>query len=117
MTDLIFVYEPVQEVKEMINFWEVQGYRYQPVCCQQVNTGLFATAIESQKVGLIASGKDCNNDFHGYFQGLHLVNGKKSGFKGCGEIGRGARIYKVSYKQDNVEVKTYIRGVDSQVDN
>jgi len=65
------------------------------VCCFSVNTNLFAAFKQMGDVISVHCGHDHNNDFYGYYDGIMLAYGRKTGYGGYGPPTgwqRGARI-------------------------
>ncbi len=99
----------------MVNFWEVYGNRLEPICCETINNGIYSVALESSKVAWIVSGKDSNNDFYGFYHGMNLAQGRKTGFMGEGKLARGARVFEVTNSANGVDTTTWIRDASNKV--
>lgn len=51
----------------MANLYDISGHKQQAIGCQAINTGLFAAAIEKEKVVWMNAGSDVDNDFSGRY--------------------------------------------------
>ena len=60
------------------------GAKYEPVCCQGLDTGLFAAIKEQPTVEWVTCGHDHNNDYQGSYQGINLSYGRKTGYGSYG---------------------------------
>ncbi|CDW79475.1 ser thr phosphatase family superfamily protein [Stylonychia lemnae] len=93
------------------------GYQQEPVCCQGLDTGLFAAIKEQKSVEWITCGHDHNNDYHGTYDDINLSYGRKTGYGGYGpkNIQRGARIFEITLEP--YSVKTWIREENGNIVN
>eukprot|EP01132_Coremiostelium_polycephalum_P002294 gene2294-2830_t len=117
-----FMHIPIPEYMDMWNFYPVNGSLYDTgVCCFSVNTGLFAAFKEMGDVRSVHCGHDHDNDFIGYYNGIQLGYGRKSGYGGYGPPTgwkHGARVLEISF-QPNFSIDTWYRFEDgtSQLEN
>jgi hypothetical protein len=70
----------------LANHYSVLGNREDPVSCQAVNTGLFATGKMYNHVAWYAAGKDSSNDFVGNYHDQYLSYARKTGNGGPGSL-------------------------------
>lgn len=93
------------------------GNKYEPVCCAQVNSGLFAALLEMGDVMGTFCGHDHVNDFHGRYQGIRLCYGRSSGHSTYGREGmlRGGRV--IQMREGEREFNTWLRLEDGSVVN
>jgi len=98
--DFVFTHKPIQEFMTLANLYEITGHKQQAVGCQAMNTGLFATAMESGRVEWIGAGSDADNDFAGKYHWLWLSFARKSGYSGKGSLPRGARVFQLEKKEN-----------------
>ena len=89
----MFVHKPVPEFMTLANLYDITGHKEQVIGCQAMNTGLFATAMESRRVEWIGAGGDADNDFAGKYHQLWLSYARKTGYSGEGSLPRGARVF------------------------
>ncbi|WP_334073503.1 MULTISPECIES: metallophosphoesterase family protein [Paenibacillus] len=106
---LAFFHIPIPEYKEV---WETQvcyGDKHEPVCCSQVNSGLFAAFVEMGDVMGTFCGHDHVNDYWGTLHGIRLCYGRASGYHTYGKEGfpRGARVIKLTAGTNSFE--TWLR--------
>ncbi len=69
----MFMHHPPQEMKTLANNNMVHGQKGEEICCQALNTGVVAAAVDSDAVGNVVFGHNCNNDFHGYHHAVELL--------------------------------------------
>lgn len=97
----------------LANNYNVTGFKQDVVCCQALNTGLYAAAKFYERTVWIGAGSDSNNDYVGNYHGLYLSYARKSGFGGYGDLKRGARIWSLEKKQSEaLSISAYVRDVD-----
>lgn len=97
LRDFVFLHKPVPEYMNLANRHSISGHKQQAVSCHAVNTGLFATALDSGKVVWINSGYDADNDFSGrYNDEMMLSYARKSGSAGKGDLPRGVRAFNLT---------------------
>ncbi len=82
----------------MYNKGSFYGYRDEDICCSSVNTGVFGALIEQPTVEWVSAGHDHDNDYYGYYEGVNLAYGRKTGYGGYGpdKFSRGARVFEVT---------------------
>ena len=104
---------PLPEYIDLFNTKEVFGYNTENICCQAVNTGLYAAFKEMNNMKGVFCGHDHDNDFWGDYNGVALHYGRKTGFGGYGPKffqKRGARILEFSQSDDDqISMKSWIR--------
>ncbi|WP_145412297.1 metallophosphoesterase family protein [Paenibacillus xylanexedens] len=112
---LAFFHIPIPEYQLMWDSRICYGNKYEPVCCAQVNSGLFATMLEMGDVMGTFCGHDHVNDFHGQYQGIHLCYGRSSGHSTYGRQGmlRGGRV--IQMREGEREFNTWLRLEDGSV--
>lgn len=99
-----FMHIPLPEYIDLFNTKEVFGYNVENICCQAVNTGLYAAFKEMNNMKGVFCGHDHDNDFWGDYNGIALHYGRKTGFGGYGPRffqKRGARILEFSISDDD----------------
>ena len=82
----------------MANSFDIYGTREGPIKCQPLNTGLYATILESRRVKWIVSGEDCMNDFYGNYHGIDMAYSRVSSEADCPDgkgLKPGARIFEL----------------------
>merc|ERR1712083_432204 len=93
----------------LANLYNITGHKQEPIGCQAMNTGLFATCLFSQRVAWIGAGSDAENDFAGYYHGMMMSYARKTGYGGKGSLPRGARVYTISKETGSyMKVNSYI---------
>mgnify|MGYP000739953746 CR=1 FL=1 len=91
------MHKPVPEFMNLANSYEISGHKHQAISCHAVNTGLFASALESKKVVWMNAGYDVDNDFSGrYHTEMMLSYARKSGYGGKGDLPRGVRSFRLT---------------------
>ncbi len=70
------------------------GYRYESVCCPDINSGFFAAMLECGDIKGTFVGHDHVNDYEGTLHGIRLIYGRATGFSAYGRDGfpRGGRV-------------------------
>ncbi|KYR02318.1 hypothetical protein DLAC_11463 [Tieghemostelium lacteum] len=115
---IAFMHIPIPEYMDMWNFYPVNGSLFDTgVCCFSVNTGLFAAFKEMGDVISMHCGHDHDNNFIGYYNGIQLGYGAKSGYGGYGPpVGwkHGARILEIT--ANPFSINTYLRFDDGTTD-
>jgi len=100
LRDFIFLHKPVPEFMNLANLYEISGHKEQAISCHAVNTGLFASGVESKKVVWMNAGYDANNDFSGrYHSEMMFSYARKSGYGGDGSLPRGVRAFRLTLNQ------------------
>jgi hypothetical protein len=93
---MAFFHIPIPEFMYMWNHNTTYGILEDTgVCCFSVNTGLFSAFKQMGDVFSVHCGHDHDNDFYGYYGGILLAYGRKTGYGGYGPPAgweRGARI-------------------------
>lgn len=79
-----FFHIPLPEYNEMWNLNTVYGWRNEQICCQAVDTGLYAAFKIIGNIEAVYCGHDHNNDFWGDYNGIKLFYGRKTGYGGYG---------------------------------
>ena len=94
----------------LANLYTISGHKEQAIGCQALNTGLFATAVDSKKVVWINAGADVDNDFSGrYHSEMMFSYARKSGYGGEGNLPRGVRAFRLSLQShDRLHGLSYI---------
>ena len=90
-----FFHIPFPEYLALYKEAEFYGNRNEPVCCPEVNTKVFDAIKEVGNIQAVFCGHDHNNDFGGWYEGIELVYGRKTGYGGYGPIPgypRGGRV-------------------------
>lgn len=81
----------------LANHYEISGHKHQAIGCHSLNSGLYATALDSGRVVWINAGSDSENDFSGrYSNHMMMSYARKSGFGGEGSLPRGVRAMRIS---------------------
>eukprot|EP00127_Corallochytrium_limacisporum_P005555 Clim_evm72s207 gene=Clim_evmTU72s207 len=120
---LMFMHIPPQETLQALTNLPIYGNsnRKGDVCCQYLNTGIFAAAVEDGSVLSIHYGHDHSNDFAVDMDGIWLMYGRRTGHGGHEsdkQIVRGARILQLTLESHNdaqagempkVNLETWIR--------
>ena len=85
-----------------MNTQKIDGWQYEPISCQGINTGLFAAFLEVGNVHTVVQGHDHNNDFNVTIDGISLYYGRKTGFNSIKPMLRqkGGRVYDVTLTGD-----------------
>jgi len=87
---LAFVHIPLPEFTELANNGEFYGVREEQIACPNINTGLFDHIKKNGDISGIFVGHDHKNNMAGWYEGVELVYGQKSGYGAYG-FERGAR--------------------------
>lgn len=86
-----------------------------------MNTGLFASGVESKKVVWINAGSDVDNDFSGrYHSEMMFSYARKSGYGGKGNLPRGVRSFRLTLSSEEflhgmsyiIEAETGLKSTD-----
>ena len=91
----------------MWNLNTIYGWRNEEVCCQSVDTGLYASFKILGNIEAVFCGHDHNNDFWGDYNGIKLFYGRKTGYGGYGpswNMQRGARVLEFTVDNSNDKV-------------
>ena len=94
----------------LANNYEIAGHKHQAISCNAINTGLFATGVDSKKVVWVNAGFDVDNDFSGrYHSEMMFSYARKSGYGGEGSLPRGARSFRLTLgSHDSLHGISYI---------
>ena len=102
LRDFVFLHKPIPEFMNLANLYKISGHKEQAVGCSALNTGLFATAVDTKKVVWINAGSDVDNDFSGrYHSEMMFSYARKSGYGGKGNLPRGVRAFRLSTESRN----------------
>ena len=93
--DFVFTHRPLQEFMNLANLYNITGHKHEPIGCQAMNTGLFATCLNSKRVAWLGVGSDVDNDFAGRYHALWMSYARKTGYGGKGSLARGARVFRI----------------------
>ncbi len=95
---LAFFHIALPEYDEVWDHHPCYGYKYEPICCPRINTGLFAALHEMGEVMGAFVGHDHVNDFVGELHGIRLAYGRGSGYNTYGRDGyaKGARVIRLT---------------------
>jgi len=96
-----FVHIPPPEFVAMFNNKPVYGNQHENICCPKANSG-FVDALIERKVQSLFAGHDHDNDFGGFYNGIELVYGRKTGYGyyGPSHFERGGRFIEVTEQFD-----------------
>jgi len=97
---LAFFHIAIPEYLEMRNNYEIYGIAKERVCCPLVNTGFFDAVKRNGDISAMFVGHDHYNDFGGFYEGVELAYGRKSGYGSYGNM-RGARVIKLKENSDS----------------
>jgi hypothetical protein len=94
---LAFFHIPLPEYLSMYNWRKTYNSRYEGIACPRKNSKLFRSMLKNGNINGTFCGHDHSNDFGGYFYGIELVYGRKTGYGGYGpsNFQRGARVIKL----------------------
>ena len=94
---LAFFHIPLPEYRNLYNEGYFYGTRDEAVCCPRVNTNAFQ-AFKEGNIQATFVGHDHNNDFGGWYDGIELVYGRKTGYGGYGpSVGpQGGRVIELT---------------------
>jgi len=88
---IAFLHIPIPEYMEMYNNGEFYGEMNEGVGCPDINTGFFERVKKNGDISAMFVGHDHTNNMGGFYKGVELVYGQKSGHNSSGKI-RGARV-------------------------
>jgi len=97
---LAYFHIPLPEWLNVYNEEEIYGHAGEAVCCSVWNTGFFAAAKTNGDITAMFVGHDHNNDFGGWYDGIELVYGRKSGYGLYGKL-HGARVVVLKENYDD----------------
>ncbi len=108
---LAFFHIPLPEYDQVLAAADANlaGYRYEKVCCPDINSGFFAAMLECGDVKGTFVGHDHVNDYEGTLHGIRLIYGRGTGFNAYGREGfaRGGRV--ILLKADEDTFTTWLR--------
>lgn len=107
LPSLAFFHIPVPEFREAWESGQAAGIRQEAVCCPRLNSGLFASMLESGDMIGAFAGHDHDNDYAGSVHGIRLGYGRVTGYGGYGSLQRGARVIRLLEGQRRF--RTWIR--------
>lgn len=102
---LSFYHIPLKEYLHVHNWGKTYRTRNEVISCPKKNTNLFKSMLKYQNINGSFVGHDHNNDSGGFFSGIELVYGRKTGYGGYGPdyFQRGGRVIKLKEKYDSQE--------------
>ena len=103
---LAYFHIPLPEWVYLINYDPICGTSEEDVYCPAINTGFFGAAKENGDISAMFVGHDHNNDYGGWFDGIELAYGRKSGYQLYGDR-HGARVVVLKENYDS-DGKLYI---------
>jgi len=93
---LAFFHIPLPEYAQVLTDGaaNLAGYRYESVCCPDINSGFFAAMLERGDIRGTFVGHDHVNDYESTLHGIRLIYGRATGFSAYGREGfpRGGRV-------------------------
>jgi len=98
---LAFLHIPIPEYRKMYNNHDTYGDANDNVGCPFVNNGFFKHVKANGDISAMFVGHDHLNDYGGWYDGVELVYGRKSGFNSYGDV-RGAKVIKL---KENIDEK------------
>eukprot|EP01015_Nassula_variabilis_P000938 TRINITY_DN10515_c0_g1_i15.p1 TRINITY_DN10515_c0_g1~~TRINITY_DN10515_c0_g1_i15.p1 ORF type:complete len:283 (-),score=49.51 TRINITY_DN10515_c0_g1_i15:4-852(-) len=118
-THVAFMHIPLEEYMYMWNEKPVYGNKGEDVACPQVNTGFMSAVLNQKNIKAVFAGHDHNNDFGGFYEGVELVYGRKTGFGGYGpdDFNNGARVLKFKEVKDPKTNKIHVESDHFIVDS
>jgi len=96
---LAYFHIPLPEYLNVYNNEEIYGHANEGVYCSVWNTGFFSRAKNNGDIQAMFVGHDHNNDFGGFYEGIELVYGRKSGYGLYGAL-HGARVVRLKENYD-----------------
>eukprot|EP00358_Blepharisma_japonicum_P006876 CAMPEP_0202942298 /NCGR_PEP_ID=MMETSP1395-20130829/2454_1 /ASSEMBLY_ACC=CAM_ASM_000871 /TAXON_ID=5961 /ORGANISM="Blepharisma japonicum, Strain Stock R1072" /LENGTH=288 /DNA_ID=CAMNT_0049638353 /DNA_START=152 /DNA_END=1018 /DNA_ORIENTATION=+ len=112
---LAFMHIPLDEYLQMYNLQATAGFYEEIMACSSLNTGLFAAFKSKGMVKGVGCGHNHEIDLEGYFAGLYLAFGRKSGYGSYGpapDMQRGVRMWVIN---EDSSFYTYIRQEDGSI--
>ncbi|CDW80724.1 UNKNOWN [Stylonychia lemnae] len=108
----------LQQFMDLINENEYYGRVGEIICCQAQDTGMFKVIKDYKTVDWVACGHDHDSDFYGYYKGIGLSYGRKTGYTHYGpkKLQHGARVFEIQISP-TYEIKTWIRNEDGSIEN
>jgi len=89
-----FVHIPIPEFRDLYNNYKIDGIADDWVGCPFVDPGFFDHVKANKDIAAMYVGHDHKNEFAGWYDGIELVYGRKSGYNAYGDV-RGARVIKL----------------------
>jgi len=96
---IAFVHIPPPEYMYLANEGEIYGVYGETVCCPLANSGFVDRILAVNEISALFVGHDHFNNGGGWYKGLELSYGQKSGHGGYGDI-RGVRVIKFKENVD-----------------
>lgn len=94
LPSLAFFHIPLQEYAEVVDDDKTYGFKDEGAGCPaDLNTGLYASLIETDDVMGVFAGHDHNNDFVGLDRYIALGYGRSTGAQAYGDHPLGARVF------------------------
>ena len=90
-----FFHIPLPEYLDLYNRYDFYGYRNEQTACPKTNTGVFDAFRDVGNIQAVFVGHDHNNDYGGWYEGIELVHGRRTGYGGYGPspgFQRGGRV-------------------------
>jgi len=97
--NIAFIHIPLPEYVDLANTQRIYGVSDDDIGCPYVNNGFFNSILKNKDITAIFAGHDHENNFGGYYQGIELVYGQKSGYAAYGQE-RGARVITLKEEYD-----------------
>ena len=91
---IAFIHIPIPEYRKMYNENDIYGTVGENIGCPVVDTNFFGHVKANGDINAMFCGHDHKNDFGGWYDGVELVYGRKSGYGGYGKI-QGAKVIKL----------------------
>ena len=88
---LAFLHIPIPEYLDLANTQGIYGNVGEGIGCPYVNNGFFENVQKNKDISAMFVGHDHKNNFGGFYRGVELVYGQKSGYATYGNE-RGARV-------------------------
>jgi len=102
-----FYHIPIPEFMTMYNTVPTTNKKNEGICCPRKNTGWFDIMKNEGKIRANFVGHDHNNYFSGYYKGVELVMGRKTGvgnYGPCCGNKRGGRVIEITEKEVNGKI-------------
>ena len=97
---LAYFHIALPEYIYVYNDKQIYGNSGDEVHCSVKNTGFFETAKKNGDISAMFVGHDHDNDFGGWYQGIELAYGRKSGYRTYGDY-HGARVVVLKENYDD----------------
>ena len=91
---LAFLHIPLPEYAELWNSREFYGDGDEMIGCPNINTGFFESLKKNGDISATFVGHDHTNNMGGWYDGVELIYGQKSGYGFYGDL-KGARVVKL----------------------